>query len=249
VEYKHLSFPLKLMLGYLVGILLLTLLFSISMGHLSTISRDYDHLVKNSWRQLDALQSLQSSGIRIRLDIDSNLAQARMDLKQIDYWFLRFLESNRGGSAGDFTMLVRDFHAFRLQALRLIDALENKAAGSELARERRLFMSKYEPFVGRVFVEIERSRNFVQVSETNFLRRINELLFLNTILAPLSFLFLYVYGYFISNHTGLRLRNFLLSMRKIVSGDYKQRIDEPSQDEIGQIAQGMNELANRLGSG
>jgi methyl-accepting chemotaxis protein len=244
MEIRHMSFPLKLMLGYLVGILLLTLLFSISMGHLSTVSRDYDSLVRNTWRQLNAVQNLHSAVLNLRIDLAESLPRAKNDLKQVDYWFMRFLKFSGGGASRDFPMLVREFYAFRLQALELMDRMEKKHLKDPASDD--IFMKKYNSLLIMVSGEIEKTRRQADVSETRFLRRINELLFLNTILAPLSFLFLYVYGYFISNHTGLRLRAFLSRLQKILAGDYQERILDKSQDEIGQIAQGVNELASRL---
>lgn len=69
---------------------------------------------------------------------------------------------------------------------------------------------------------------------------------LNVILAPLSFLFLYYYGFMISNYTGLRLKKFLQGLGEIISGKYGTRIEDDAQDEIGQIAAGINELAAKL---
>ena len=118
MEYKHLGFPLKMMLGYLVGILILALLFSVSIAHLSTVINDYNNTVKNAWRQLHALQTLHSSGLQIRLDIDEDTAKVNMDLKLIDYWFANFLQSSRDEVPKDFILLVREFYAFREQALK-----------------------------------------------------------------------------------------------------------------------------------
>lgn len=247
MEYRDLGFPLKMMLGYLVGILLLTLLYSISIGHLSTISGDYDNLVKDSWRQLSALQSLHAAGQQLRFNIESDATQVESDLRLIDYWFLNYLKFSRRGASADISILVREFHAFRLQTLQLIYLIKKKDGQAKLSPDYDDFIKKYNAFMGRIYVEIERSKNHVEISEIRFLRRFNELLFLNTVLAPLSFLFLYVYGYFISNHTGLRLRKFLEALKKILAGDYKQRVNDPSQDEIGQIAQGVNSLVQRLG--
>ncbi len=244
MEIRHMGFPLKLMLGYLVGILLLTLLFSISMGHLSTVTRDYDNLVRNTWRQLNAVQNLQAAVLNLRIDLGESLPRARNDLKQIDYWFLSFLRLSSPGASRDFSILVKEFHAFRLQAVKLIDLMERKNAKDPATYD--VFRKNYNSLIIMISGEIEKTRRLTDVSETRFLRRINELLFLNTILAPLSFLFLYVYGYFISNHTGLRLRVFLNRMQKILAGDYEQRITDKSKDEIGQIAQAINELASRL---
>jgi methyl-accepting chemotaxis protein len=157
---------------------------------------------------------------------------------------MRFLKFSGGGASRDFPMLVREFYAFRLQAQELMDRMEKKHLKDPASDD--IFMKKYNSLLIMVSGEIEKTRRQADVSETRFLRRINELLFLNTILAPLSFLFLYVYGYFISNHTGLRLRAFLSRLQKILAGDYQERILDKSQDEIGQIAQGVNELASRL---
>jgi len=244
MEIRHMGFPLKLMLGYLVGILLLTLLFSISMGHLSTVTRDYDNLVRDTWRQLNAVQNLYAAMLNFKIDLGENHPKAENDLKQIDYWFLSFLKYSSPGASRDFSILVKEFYDFRLQAVELLGLVESK--GTVKSATYEAFMKKYNSLVIMVSGEIERSRRSADVSETRFLRRINELLFLNTILAPLSFLFLYVYGYFISNHTGLRLRGFLKRMQKILAGDYEQRIADKSKDEIGQIARGINELASRL---
>lgn len=246
MEYKHLTFPLKLMLGYLIGILLLALLFSISIAHLSTITNDYDTMVRDTWRQLHALQTLRAAGLQLRFDADKNPSEVKRDLGLVDYWFFNFMKSGRGGVPQDLTFMVKEFYSFRQQTLKLIDLKEKKGPKAELSKQYNYFTKKYNILFGRIYVEIEKSKSKVEVSETQFLRRISELLFINIILAPLSFLFLYIYGFFLSNQTGLRLRRFLDGMRKILSGDYKEKIMDESQDEIGQIARGMNELAKRL---
>ncbi|KPJ64787.1 hypothetical protein AMJ44_12105 [candidate division WOR-1 bacterium DG_54_3] len=246
MEYKHLGFPLKIMLGYLVGILILALLFSASIAHLGTVINDYNNTVKIAWRQLNALQTLQASGLQIRLDIDNDTAKVDMDLRLIDYWFASFLQASRDGVPRDFILLVREFYTFREQTLKLINLKEQKASKSDLATQHRNFSKDYNIFMARIKVEIERGRSNVEVSEVRFLQRVNQLLLLNILLAPLSFLFLYIYGYFLSNYTGIRLRRFLENMRKILAGNYKEKIEDDSKDEIGQIAEGINELAERL---
>ena len=248
MEYRHLGFPLKMMLGYLVGILILTVLFSVHIGHLSTINKDYGRIAQDGWRQLNALQTLYSFGLQLKLDLDENPSRAKAGLGSIDYWFFNYLKLSRGGGTKDFSVLVREYYAFRASVIRLIEVREGESPNSGIGATEREFARRFNVFMGRIFVDIERSRNNVQVSETLFLRRVNELLFLNTILAPLSFLFLYVYGYFLSNHTALRLKNFMESLRRILSGDYRTKIEDNSKDEIGQIAQGINELARRLES-
>ena len=246
MEYKHLRFPLKMMLGYLLGILILTLLFSASIAHLSTVINDYDNTVRNAWRQLYALQSLQATVLQIRLDVEDNISRIEMDLKLIDYWFSSFLESSKISVPQDIVRLATEFNAFRQQTLKLIDLKEKKVPPAGLAAEYRNFIKDYNIFIGRINVEITKSKSGLDVAEVSFLQRINQLLLINIILAPLSFLFLYIYGYFLSNYTGLRLKKFLESLHKILSGNYRHKIDDASQDEIGQIAQGINELANRL---
>ncbi|MEE8637606.1 MAG: HAMP domain-containing protein [Candidatus Margulisiibacteriota bacterium] len=246
MEYKHLTFPLKLMLGYLIGILLLALLFSVSIAHISTITNDYDRMVRDTWRQLHALQTFRAAGLQLRFDVDKNPSEAKRDLRLVDYWFFNFLKSGSGDVPQDLTFLVKEFYSFRRQTLKLIDLKEKKDPKAEFSKQYNDFTKKYNILFGRIYVEIEKSKSNLEVSETQFLRRISELLFINIILAPLSFLFLYVYGFFLSNQTGLRLRKFLGSMREILSGNYKEKIRDESQDEIGQIARGMNELAKRL---
>jgi methyl-accepting chemotaxis protein len=203
-------------------------------------------MVKDAWRQLHALQALRASGLQLRIDVDNNSSRAKTDIKLLDHWFFSFFKSSRGNVPKDFALLVKEFYSFRQQTLKLIDLKQKRASKSELSADYDGFTEKYNLLMGRIYVEIEKSKSNVEVSETRFLRRISELLFLNIILAPLSFLFLYIYGFFLSNQTGLRLKRFLGDMRKILSGNYKEKIMDDSQDEIGQIARGMNELAERL---
>jgi methyl-accepting chemotaxis protein len=240
------SFPLKLMLGYLVGILLLSLLFSVSIAHLSTINNDYNNLLRDAWRQLNALQTLYASGLQVRFDVDRNPASARADLKLLDSWFVSFLQFNRTGVPVDLAILAQEFHNFRQQTLELVELIESKAPRVQISVKYNAFTKAYNLFLGRIMVEIERSKSKVAVSEVEFLGRVSQLLLLNLILAPLSFLFLYIYGFFLSNSTGLRLNKFLQELARILSGDYKQRIGDDSKDEIGQIATGINELTHRL---
>lgn len=237
MDYKDLSFPVKIMVGYLVGVLILTILFSISIIHLSTILGDYNSMVKNSWRRLNALQTVRAQAIKLRLDVIESPAEVKTDLSILDGWFDVFLQLSRDGQSTDLVPLVRDLYTFRKQTLDFITAAVPSPQG--LIRD-------YNQLSGGILVEIEKEKANVDLSESGFLARINQLLLLNVILAPLNFLFLYYYGFFISNYLGQRLRGFLQILSKILSGDYKQRIADDSQDEIGQIAQGVNELVGRL---
>jgi len=232
--YRDLSFPVKIMMGYLVGILVLTILFSISIRHLSTVVSDYDILVKDAWRQLDSLQNIRAAGMQIKLDVENNPSNVDRSLAQVDISFTDFLDLTRGGIPLDLVLLVRDYHLFRQQVLKAPSV------------EAESFSKTYNTFMGKIYVEIEKSRGKLRLSESRFIERIDQVLLLNVILAPLSFLFLYYYGFMISNYTGLRLKKFLQGLGEIISGKYGTRIEDDAQDEIGQIAAGINELAAKL---
>jgi methyl-accepting chemotaxis protein len=246
MEFRHLGFPQKLMLGYLLGILVLALLFSMSIMHISSVFRDYDNSMKHAWRQLYSLQNLRSAGFQIRLNLD-NTVQIKKDLQQMDAGFESFLEHSRKGELRDMVSLVREYYSFRKQALKLVDLKEGNAAPATIAAYQRDLLRDYTFLMGRIYVEISKSKSFAEVSEARFLHRINELLIINIILAPLSFLFLYIYGFLLSNTTGLRLKKFTDALHKIQAGHYKIKIIDNSQDELGQIAQGINRLTKRLG--
>ena len=121
------------MLGYLIGILLLALLFSVSIAHLSTITNDYDTMVRDTWRQLHALQTLRAAGLQLRFDADKNPSEVKRDLGLVDYWFFNFMKSGRGGVPQDLTFLVKEFYSFRQQTLILIDLKEKKGPKAELS--------------------------------------------------------------------------------------------------------------------
>ncbi len=234
VWYRDLSFPVKIMMGYLVGILVLTILFSISIRHLSTVVSDYDFLVKDTWRQLDCLQNIRAAGMQIKMDMGKNPSNVGRSLAQVDMYFTDFLDLTRGGIPLDLVLLVRDYHLFRQQVLR--------APGAETAA----FSKAYYIFMGKIYVEIEKSRGALRLSESRFIERIDQVLLLNVILAPLSFLFLYYYGSMLSNYTGLRLKKFQQGLGDIVAGKSGAKIEDDARDEIGQIAAGINELAGKV---
>ncbi|MFH1347763.1 MAG: HAMP domain-containing protein [Candidatus Margulisiibacteriota bacterium] len=244
--YKHLTLPIKQMLGYLVGILLLTVLFSVSVVHFSTIVAEYNNSMKFAWRHLNALQDMRAFGLQVMIDIDQNVPKAKGDVDRLSNSFDVLLRGSSIGLPKDIMLIAKDMTLFREQTFKLIDLIEKKAAPAELAEQRAAYTHNYHLFMGRLYVEIEKSKSNVSITETIYLQRVSYLLLLNIILAPLSFAFLYIYGYFLSNYMGLRLLKFMESMRKILAGNYKEKIDDTSKDEIGQIAQGINELAERL---
>jgi methyl-accepting chemotaxis protein len=222
------------MMGYLVGILVLTILFSISIRHLSTVVSDYDILVKDAWRQLDSLQNIRAAGMQIKMDVENNPSNVDRSLAQVDNSFTDFLNLARGGIPLDLVLLVRDYHLFRQQVLRAPSV------------EAESFSKAYNVFMGKIYVEIEKSRGSLRLSESRFIERIDQILLLNVVLAPLSFLFLYYYGFMISNYTGLRLKKFLQGLQDVLSGKYEAKIEDDALDEIGQIAAGINELAGKV---
>lgn len=244
--YKDLGLPVKQMLGYLVGILLLTILFSVSTVHFSTIVSEYDQTMRLAWRHLNSLQDLRAYGLQVRLDLNENLPKAKRDLEHVTESFNSLLRGGAGGPPKDVMLIVQDMLAFRKQTLKLIELKEENTDPAVLAKEEAVFKRNYLLFMGRIYVEIEKSKANVAVTETTYLQRVSYLLLFNIILAPLSFAFLYIYGFFLSNYIGLRLQKFLASLGKIIGGDYKARIDDTSGDEIGKIAHGINELADRL---
>lgn len=240
MEFKNLSFPVKMMLGYLVGILILAFLLSAGVLHISTIFREYDKGMKSAWRQLDALQQVRAAGLRFRIQAEAASPRSRNELKDMDRWFQAFLEESRGGTSTDIVPLVRNYYGFRKQ----VNSLD-LSPGLKDSEKYRDFVKKYDFFMGSLYVEISRAKNYVEVSETNFLKRINELLLVILFLAPLSFLFFYIYGFFVSNSTGLRLKRFLAALKKLVAGQQQTDIKDNSRDELGQIAQGVNKLAHK----
>jgi methyl-accepting chemotaxis protein len=246
LDFRHWSFPIKIMFGYLIGVLILTVAFSITIFHISTIVNDYNNLMRDSWRQLNSLHTLRSAGLQVRLDLEQRPALARVGLMQMGSWLVDFTRFRAGGIPEDFVSLVGDFYNFRKSALKLIELKEGKLASAEGGVVMAEFNHDYGAFIGRVFVEIEKGKTKVEVSEGRFIERINYILFLNVVLAPLSFIFLYFYGFFLANHTGTRFQRFIASLRRIISGSGGERISDSSKDELGQIAEGINQLAERL---
>jgi len=246
MNFKNMAVPVKQMLGYLVGILLLTILFAISIAHFSTIVSDYDHMMRKSWRQLDALQDLRARALQVRVDVDDNFARTSHDLKLMNFTFNRLMAGSGSGLPHDVVLIVKDMISFREETFKLVVMKEQAASAGSLADQEHVFNRAFQTFMSRIYVEIEKSKSYVAVQETRYLQRISYLLVLNTILAPLSFAFLYIYGFFLSNYTGMRLLRFLTQLKEILSGNYKARITDNSRDEIGQIATGVNELTSRL---
>ena len=240
---KGISLGAKVMLGYFLGILILTLVFSISIVYLGSITDDYNTLVNDSWRQLDDLQCIRAAGMQTRLNVELNPTEARSSLALIDYYFSSFLGLSRGGLPLDTTILARNYYDFRRQTQALLVRETRQINTKQLKKYDR----SYFLFIGKVLVEIERARTKLEVSESNFVGRINQVLLVNILLAPLNFLFLYYYAFTISNNIGLRLRRFLTELSKILAGQYSEKIKDSSEDEIGRIAGGVNELARRLG--
>ncbi|MFA4844866.1 MAG: HAMP domain-containing protein [Candidatus Margulisiibacteriota bacterium] len=246
LNFRHWSFPGKIMFGYLIGVFILTSAFSSSIFHISTIVNDYNNLMRDSWRQLSALQSLRSAGLQVRLDLDQRPALARVGLMQMGNWLVDYTQFRAGGIPEDFVALVGDFYTFRQSALKLVNLKEGKLVSAESGVITAEFSRDYGAFIGRAYVEIEKGKSKVEVGEGRFIERVNYILFLNVVLAPLGFIFLYFYGLFLANYTGLRFQKFLASLRKIVAGNSGERIDDRSRDELGQIAVGVDQLAERL---
>jgi methyl-accepting chemotaxis protein len=239
LSFKDWSFPLKIMAGYLSGILLLTILFSMSIRHLGTMVDDYNSLMNDTWRQLDSLQTIRSAAMDVRLNLPAKPDQARRKLAQIDFALDKYFALKRGGVPLDLLVLVADIYNFRRQANLMI------LGGGSLADLDKAFNS----LDGRTYYEVERSRGNTEAAEGRFIERINQLLLLNVILAPLSFLFLYYYGYMLANTTGLRLKKFLADLQQIADGKPRVRIRDDSTDEVGQIAAGINKLADKIEKG
>ncbi|MBN2057971.1 MAG: HAMP domain-containing protein [Candidatus Saganbacteria bacterium] len=246
MEFKDLKMPIKQMMGYLIGVLLLTILYSLSIAHFSTVASEYNGSMRVAWRHLNSLQDLRAFGLQVKVDIYENPLRAENDLDRMTQAFNILLQGGVSGLPRDLTLLVKDMLLFRGQAQKLIVLLNQNAPAEELKAQSEAFERIFMAFMGRVYVEIEKSKSQTAMAETSYLHRISYLLLLNTILAPLSFAFLYTYGYFLSNYTGLRLKKFTDSFKKILGGNYKARIEDNSKDEIGQIAQGINELVRRL---
>jgi methyl-accepting chemotaxis protein len=239
LSFKDWSFPLKIMAGYLTGIMLLTVLFAMSIRHMGTIGSDYNNLMNDSWRQLDALQTMNSAMMEVRLSLPEKPAQAQVALARVEYTLQHYLTLKKGSLPDDLVVLVAELYNFRQKVL------EELAGGIAPADLNRSFLS----LSGRLRFEVERARGKTQVAEASYLERINQLLLLNIILAPLSFLFLYYYGFMLTNITGLRLRRFVANLQMINNGRTNVRIKDDSRDELGQIAAGVNQLAEKIEKG
>lgn len=244
--FKNLAIPVKQMMGYLIGILLLTILFAASVAHFSTLASDYNSMMANAWRQLNHLQDLRAHALQVRIDIDENIAKADYDLRQMNDTFNALMAGGHLGLPQDVMLIVKDMIAYQEQTAKLVVMKKQKNGSEMLRRQQALFNKAYYMFMGRIYVEIEKSKSHVAIQETRYLQRISYLLVLNTVLAPLSFAFLYIYGFFLSNYTGVRLQKFLAQMKDILAGNYQAKISDDGRDEIGQIAAGINDLADRL---
>lgn len=235
LSFRDWSFPLKIMAGYLTGILVLVILFSMSSRHFATIVGDYNRLMNDSWRQLDSLQTIRSGVLQAKMSLPGNPERARRSLALVDLALDKYLTLRQGGIPLDLIVLVTDINKFRIQA-ELV--LVGRGSLAELNRTFNLLD-------GRTFYEIERSRSYTELAEMRFIERINQVLLLDIILAPLGFLFLYYYGYLIANSTGLRLRRYLAALRQITAGQWRARICDSSLDELGQIAAEIDKLAEQ----
>lgn len=244
LSYQDLPFPIKIMFGYLVGILLLTVLFSISIFYLGTIVNDYDALISQTWRQLDSLQTIRSAGVGLKDNIMvGDRPAAGRSLAQLTEALNGYLGFNRNGEPLDLNIMIKDISSLRQQGSQLI-VLPRPASPAEL----KAFNRTGQAFDGRLYFEIERARGNLQVAETRFKERISQMLLLDIILAPLGFLFIYYYGLMLANYTGLRLRRFLSQLKAISGGNYRARVKVDSRDELGQIAEAINHLAEKLSS-
>jgi sensor histidine kinase YesM len=248
MQYKNMTMPIKQMLGYLVGILMLTILFSLSIVHFGTLISDYNETMRDAWRQLNTIQDMRAYCLQARLNMESNPAGAKSDIKLMEFNFFSLLQGTKSGLPQDVMLLTQDMLAFSKQTQELIDLQQQGGSAEALVIQRERFNRAYYFLLGRLYVEIEKAKTHAAMAETSFLQRISYLLFLNTVLAPLSFAFLYAYGFFLSNYTGVRLNKFMYSLKEILAGNYKTRVADDSRDELGQIAQVINELTRRLES-
>jgi hypothetical protein len=239
LSFKDWSFPLKIMAGYLTGILLLTILFSMSIRHLGTMIDDYNNLMNDTWRQLDSLQTIRSASLDVRLNLPDRPELAKRALGKIDLALDKYFALKRGSIPPDLVVFVADIYNFRRQANLIIGGSGSLAELNDT----------FGLLDGRTFYEVERSRSNTEAAEGKFIERINQTLLLNIILAPLSFLFLYYYGFMLANTTGLRLKHFLAALQQIVGGQPGIRVKDDSVDEIGQIAAGVNKLAEKIETG
>jgi HAMP domain-containing protein len=248
MDFLNLRLPVKIMAGYLIGCIFVTLLFSISIFHVNTLTNDYNSLVKNSWRQLNALQEIRANAFQLRLSIEQNDDRARSKLMAFDFLLPEFIKLSQSANSGELNQFIQKYSDMRQKAGQLINARTGTvAAGEETARYNE-FSKSFNIFIGQIMVDSQISQAATAVAESNFFIRVQQLLLMNVILSPLNFLFLYFFGLSISNYLAVRLKKISDKTKAILAGNYQERIEEPSRDELGEMSRVINELASRLES-
>ncbi len=225
----------KLMSSYLLVVLSTLLVLGILISHLfsSYYYSSSEQELKDKGLEMAGVMSdymEQGQSVEEILAVTGSLVNARV------FWVQR--------QALDFAQRGR-IHGLRLDRVEVEQILKGEVI------TKQAFMSRFNQAMISVAVPVRVNSSiagalflFTPVADiTDTISAVRKLIFWAAL--P-TILFAVIIGYFLSRSVSRPLQDMSLASRAMAEGDFQQRINVSSQDEVGQLARSFNHLAGAL---